>query len=191
MTVSVAGDESVVSQTLMRRKVCLVGDQRVGKTSLIRRFVTGAFDERYVSTLGVNVVKKAVCLWGPEGPTAQVDMVILDIMGQREFLETFKEAYFSGTKGVLAVFDLTRRASLRALGDWLMALRRSAGQIPVIALANKADLADQVDIQEEDVEGIFGPLGIPVLRTSAKTGQNVEQAFVGLARRLASEDERS
>jgi len=172
---------------LMKQKVCLIGGRGVGKTSLIRRFVTGVFNEKYVSTLGVCVVKKVVHLWGPEGFPVQVDMMIMDVMGQRPFLDTFREAYFSGTKGVLAVFDLTRRMSLRDLGPWLLAVKKNAGPIPVLALANKADRTDFIEIQEEDIEAVLGPLDIRVLRTSAKTGENVEQAFVGLARKVVEE----
>lgn len=178
-------------QTVVKRKVCLVGEQAVGKSSLIRRFVTGAFDPRYVSTLGLCVVKKAVTLPGPEGSRVQVDMVILDIMGQRNFLESFKEAYFSGTSGVMAVFDLTRRSSLRDLGPWLLALRQAAGPIPVLAVGNKCDLTDLYDMEDGEIESVLSPLGIPVVRTSAKTGENVEASFVGLARMLAGADGRA
>src|SRR5205823_271474 len=75
-----------------------------------------------------------------QGRPVQVDMMILDIMGKRTFLQLFKEAYFHGAKGVLAVFDTTRAASLRDLSTWIDGVRDSVGPIPVYALGNKTDL---------------------------------------------------
>jgi len=102
-------------QKTFKFKICLVGEEGVGKTSLIHRFVSGAFDETYIRTLGAVVSKKTVALGSMQGRPVQVDMMILDIMGKRTFLQLFKEAYFHGAKGVLAVFDTTRQASLRDL----------------------------------------------------------------------------
>ncbi|TLZ68620.1 MAG: hypothetical protein E6K12_00795 [Methanobacteriota archaeon] len=108
-------------------KICLVGEEGVGKTSLIHRFVSGAFDESYIRTLGAVVSKKSVALGSMQGRPVQVDMMILDIMGKRTFLQLFKEAYFHGAKGVLAVFDMTRAASLRDLSKWIDGVRDSVG----------------------------------------------------------------
>src|SRR5438034_8436214 len=92
-------------------KICLVGEEGVGKTSLIDRFVSGAFDESYIRTLGAVVSKKTVAIGSMQGRLVQGDMMILDIMGKRTFLQLFKEAYFHGAQRVLAVFDTTRPAS--------------------------------------------------------------------------------
>src|SRR5437899_7128678 len=93
-------------------KICLVGEEGVGKTSLIHRFVSGAFDEPYIRTPGALVSKKTVALGSMQGRPVQVDMMILDIMGKPTFPQLFKEAYFHAAKGVLAVFDPTRAQSL-------------------------------------------------------------------------------
>src|SRR5207247_389808 len=74
-----------------------------------------------------------------QGRPVQVDMMILDIMGKRTFLQLFKEAYFHGAKGVLAVFDVTRAQSLRDLTKWIDGVRDSVGPCPVYALGNKTD----------------------------------------------------
>src|SRR5437879_13306466 len=89
-------------------KICLVGEEGVGKTSLIHRFVSGAFDESYIRTLGAVVSKKTVALGTLHGRPVQVDMMILDIMGKRTFLQLFKEAYFHGAQGLLAVLHRPR-----------------------------------------------------------------------------------
>src|SRR5207245_5148862 len=122
-------------------KICRVGEVGGGKSSLIHRFVSGAFDESYIRPLGAVVSKKTVALGTLHGRPVQVDMMILDIMGKRTFLQLFKEAYFHGAKGVLAVFDVTRAPSLRGLTTWLDGIRDSVGPVPVYAPGNKTDLA--------------------------------------------------
>ncbi len=165
-------------------KICLVGEEGVGKTSLIHRFVSGAFDESYIRTLGAVVSKKTVALGSMGGRPVQVDMMILDIMGKRTFLQLFKEAYFHGAKGVLAVFDMTRAASLRDLTKWIDGVRDSVGPIPVYALGNKTDLAHRREATPEEASSILRSYECPILYTSAKTGDNVEQAFQGLAKTI-------
>ncbi len=165
-------------------KICLVGEEAVGKTSLIHRFVSGAFDESYIRTLGAVVSKKTVSLGTLEGRPVQVDMMILDIMGKRTFLQLFKEAYFHGAKGILAVFDVTRKASLEDLTKWIDGVRDSVGPIPVYVLGNKLDLKERRETTETDAIEVLRSYECPIMYTSAKTGTNVEQAFQGLAKTI-------
>ena len=165
-------------------KICLVGEEGVGKTSLIHRFVSGAFDESYIRTLGAVVSKKSVALGTVEGRPVHVDMMILDIMGKRTFLQLFKDAYFNGAKGILAVFDTTRKASVKDLTAWIDGVRDSVGPIPVYALGNKIDLNGRREKNDDDVRAVLSAYEAPVLYTSAKTGVNVEEAFQGLAKTI-------
>ncbi len=162
-------------------KICLVGEEAVGKTSLIHRFVSGAFDESYIRTLGAVVSKKTVSLGSMSGRPVNVDMMILDIMGKRTFLQLFKEAYFHGAKGILAVFDVTRKASLHDLTKWIDGVRDSVGPIPVYTLGNKVDLVERREVEEKEASDVLRSYECPILYTSAKTGANVEQAFQSLA----------
>ncbi len=170
---------------IVKLKICLVGEEAVGKTSLIRRFVSGLFDESYIRTLGAVVSKKTVELPDDGGSPVHVDMVILDIMGKRTFMQLFKDAYFSGARGILAVFDLTRKASLQGLIPWINGVRETVGPIPVVVLANKVDRAERIEVREEDIEAVLGPMGLTAVKTSAKTGENVEDVFIGLAKSIA------
>jgi len=172
---------------IVKLKVCLVGEESVGKTSLIRRFVSGLFDESYIRTLGAVVSKKTVELTDAGAPV-HVDMVILDIMGKRTFMQLFKDAYFSGARGILAVFDLTRKASLKELVPWINGVRETVGPIPVIVLANKVDMAERIEVRDEDVRAVLGSLELMTLKTSAKTGENVEEAFLSLAKSITLPD---
>lgn len=170
-------------QRHFRLKVCLVGDQAVGKTSLIHRFVSGAFDESYIRTLGVAVSKKSVTVNLQTG-SIRADLIISDVMGKQTFLDLFGGAYFQGTQGVLGVFDVTRKDTLSGLGTWIARIRDTVGLLPVIVLGNKIDLGALRETAESDASATLRPFACPVLLTSAKTGENVEEAFRALARAI-------
>ncbi|HKZ89996.1 MAG TPA: Rab family GTPase [Thermoplasmata archaeon] len=169
----------------MKVKICLVGEGAVGKTCLIRRFVHDQFDDRYISTLGAKVSKKELHVKGSAGDI-DVDMTIWDIMGEKGFRELLKEAYFHGAQGVLAVCDITRKETLEDLTDWIAAVVKVTGNIPTQFLANKVDLVDQRAITEDEVRAVAQRHGSPFLFTSAKTGENVEAGFAGLAKLIAA-----
>lgn len=165
-----------------RLKICLVGEQGVGKTSLIHRFVSGAFDPAYIRTLGVVVSKKSVDLAFPAGRAVHADLMVSDIMGQRSFLDLFRDASFVGVQGILAVFDVTRRTSLDALVEWIDGVFDVAGPVPAVILGNKIDLRESREVSQTDAENVVGMYASPILYTSARTGENVEVAFHRLAR---------
>lgn len=167
-------------------KVCLGGEARVGKSSLVRRFVLNQFREAYVTTLGTNVLKHPFRVRDPAtGVEEDVQLVLWDIMGDRTIRDLLREAFFSGASGLLAVCDVTRRETATALGDWVKAARGVAGTIPATVVANKIDLPAVVP--HEALEDLAVGVGAPILFTSAKTGDGVVQAFEDLARRALAD----
>ena len=172
----------------LKTKICLVGDNGVGKTSLIRRYVLDLFDDRYITTLGTKVSKKEIEVSFPkENLTAQVDMLIWDIMGQHGFQELLKEAYFYGARGFLAVVDVTRRATLDGLDDWVACVEEVAGHIPMVLAVNKTDLSDKAEFGLPEITERCEALGCGYFWTSAKTNENVEAAFTRLATLVAEQ----
>lgn len=165
----------------MKVKVALAGDSGVGKTSLIRRFVLDEFDDKYLHTVGTKVTK--IHLTIPEGVDTEIemDMMIFDMMGQKGFKDMVKETYFDDVQGVLAVCDLTSRASLDSLEDWIATALEIAGDVPVYVLVNKSDLADKAAFGEDALQKATKPWEAPYIYTSAKTGQSVDDAFNALA----------
>ncbi len=172
----------VATLTGMKRKVCLVGDEGVGKTSIVRRFAHGAFDEEYIRTVGTMVSKREVSV--PEAGLI-VTLLIWDISGQRDFVHLFKEAYFKHVRGIVAVFDLTRPETFESLHEWLGEADASTPQIPTVVLANKADLTGERRIEDSQVKGFCSLRSLSWLKTSARTGENVETAFRHLAGEMA------
>ncbi|OGS62769.1 MAG: hypothetical protein A3K59_01455 [Euryarchaeota archaeon RBG_19FT_COMBO_69_17] len=162
----------------LKSKICLVGEKAVGKTSLIRRYVLNMFDDHYITTIGTKVSKKEVRVFRPEQDLlVDVDMTIWDIMGEKGFRELLKDAYFYGANGILAVADLTRKRTLDDLDDWIDGVEQVVGKVPILIAVNKSDLVSDAQFTEKDVEQVAKAFESEYLMTSAKTGENVEEAF--------------
>ena len=170
----------------LKSKVCLVGDIAVGKTSLIDRYVVNSFDDRYLTTLGTKVTKKVLDVPLPDADVvAHMDMTIWDIMGQQGFRQLLQDAYFFGVRGVLAVADITRRITLDDLAGWIESVEHVAGKVPVLIAINKADLVGDAEFGAAEIERMAASLHSEYLMTSAKTGENVEEAFRRLGELVA------
>jgi small GTP-binding protein len=173
----------------LKAKVCLVGAAKVGKTSLIRRFVHNEFDDRYLTTVGTNVSKKSLEVPIPgEDLVVDLDMTIWDIMGQMEFLDLLADKYFEGAQAILAVADVTQPATQSALYEWVDRVDRIASQVPVLVAMNKADLVPTTQSAEDEAKKLSDAFGGDYVVTSAKTGANVEKAFTRLAEMLVRRD---
>lgn len=159
------------------KNVCLLGAYRVGKTSLVRRFIDSLFDEKYHATIGVKVDKKVVRVGDRE-----VKLMLYDVAGAEEHF-TVPSTYVKKSAGYLLVIDGTRPETLDRALDLVAQIDRDVGRLPMVVVLNKTDLADQWRLDDAALAKL-GPLGCPVLRGSAKTGEGVEQAFADLARRV-------
>ncbi len=171
----------------LKAKVCLVGEIAVGKTSLVRRYTVGSFDDRYTTTLGINLSKKVVDLPpSHDGPPAHLELIVFDIMGQRKLRDLLTESYFKGVQGLLAVCDVTRRETLEELPNWIEMAEEVAGRVPLVIAVNKMDLAGDLRFGESDVSQVARAYGGEWLTTSARTSANVEEAFRRLGMALVA-----
>ncbi|MFQ5910047.1 MAG: Rab family GTPase [Thermoplasmata archaeon] len=176
-----------VREETLKAKVCLVGEAAVGKTSLIRRYVLDQFEDKYITTLGAKVSKKEMNFQIPESNMdINLVMIIWDIMGEKSFRELTKEAFFHGTKAILAVCDLTRYNTLRELDDWIEAVFGVVGEVPVIYAVNKVDLKDEVMIMygDSELDQSTRAFNAEYFYTSAKTGENVHLTFEWLGKNI-------
>ena len=162
---------------MIQKKICLMGAYAVGKTSLVARFVSSVFSEKYHTTLGVKIDKKIVAT-----AHGEVMLMIWDLAGEDEFIGVELD-YMRGAAGYFVVADGLRRSSLERAISLRQRICERLGPVPFLLLINKVDLEESWEIQDEDLEELSRN-GWRILRTSAKSGQGVEAAFISLAASL-------
>jgi small GTP-binding protein len=164
---------------VIQKKVCLLGAFAVGKTSLISRFVSSIFSEKYLTTVGVKIDRKSLVV-----DHREVTLLLWDIYGLDE-LQTVQQSYLRGSSGYLLVVDGTRRATLEAAGRLHQTAEQVVGGVPFVVVLNKVDLESEWQVDDRGV-WYFASRGAPIVRTSAKTGDGVEEMFMTLTRAMLS-----
>jgi small GTP-binding protein len=164
--------------TAVARKLCMLGDFGVGKTSLVARFVRSTFSEKYLTTVGVKVDSKEIALPG----RVPCKLVIWDIAG-RSNLDALNMTYLRGASALLLVADGTRERSLHAALNLLMQSRTLLPEAVAVLALNKLDLVEQWEVAPASLVELRRTL--PVHETSARSGEGVEAAFADIATRLA------
>ena len=168
------------------KKVVLLGDGGVGKTSLIQRYVVNKFDNKYIATIGTKVSRKDVQIVRPN-LIVNLRMMIWDILGQKEYAK-IRSASLSGAQGLILVGDLSRPETIHSLESfWMKEVKSVVGSIPTVLVGNKNDLAASNSMAGTVLETMGERLDLPILLTSAKTGNNVEEIFSVLGEMLVAD----
>jgi small GTP-binding protein len=162
---------------MIQKKVCLLGTSGVGKTSLVAQFVHSMFSDKYLTTVGVKIDKKPVTVDGTE-----VTLVIWDLAGDDDF-QRLQTSYLRGTSGYFLVADGTREGTLDQALELQKRVEATLGSAPFVLALNKADLTPQWQVDEARVTDLVAQ-NFTVMKTSAKEGAGVEEAFAHLARRM-------
>ncbi len=165
-------------------KVLLLGEFRVGKSSMVLRYVEGRFPGDYQATIGANFLVKSVNL-SHDDKTVKVGLQIWDIGGHARSSQVGR-VFFQGVSGALLVYDLTRADTLEKLPLWIEQLDKYSPDIPLkILVGNKNDLVNDRDISFEAGKAAKQELGVvKFFETSAKTGDHIQEAFEDMARML-------
>ncbi len=163
---------------MIQKKICMLGGFAVGKTSLVARFVSSIFSDKYLTTIGVKIDRKPIVL-----EQSTVNMVIWDVAGEDEF-QTVQRSYLRGSSGYLLVADGTRASSFETALQLQKKAEETVGTVPFILALNKVDLAAEWQIDPRAYTRL-AEQGWTITRTSAKTGDGVEETFQALARRMA------
>ncbi|MFX0187758.1 MAG: Rab family GTPase [Candidatus Hodarchaeota archaeon] len=166
-------------------KLAVLGDTGVGKTSLVNQFVEERFKEDYKATMGVNLIMKTIKL---EQINSNARLILWDIAGQEQYEKT-RGAYYEGCAGALLVYDITRYSSFENVEyKWLTDYKNHVEKEgSYILIGNKADLEEQRYVFKDDAHNMAERIkAIEFIETSAKTGKNVEKAFLNLAYNILS-----
>ena len=153
-------------------KIIIVGEPAVGKTSLVKKFVSGQFAKDYRSSIGTNIFIKKIDL----KKIGKITIQLWDIAGQERWIN-MRRYYYIGAKGVLIVGDLTRKNTFDQIKQfWVPDVKRYCELAPIVLIANKNDLEEVVS--EDEIDSLGREINaITTIHTSAKTGENVENAF--------------
>jgi small GTP-binding protein len=154
-------------------KICMVGATAVGKTSLVERFVTSIFRDRYSTTIGVKIQTRRV-----RSGDRDCDMILWDLSGQDEF-QNVRPEYLRGAAGYLVVIDGTRRETIDTAISLQEVARAATRNAPFIVVLNKADLVASWELDARTIASLE-LRGWRLMRASAKTGEGVEAAFDAL-----------
>jgi len=157
------------------KKICLLGDFSVGKTSLVRRFVHNRFDDQYISTIGVKVSRKTVVLSLAE-ELVELTLMVWDLAGGQG-AGTAAASYLRGAVGAVLVCDMTRAESLAHLPLYARDLHNVMPSAKLMVAANKFDLTNDYQLDADNVAATAAQLGAPYYLTSAKEGNEVETLF--------------
>ncbi len=167
----------------LQKKICLLGDFAVGKTSLVRRFVEGIFGDEYLSTVGAKVDRKTILIQPDVAQPVELTMLIWDLAGGEKF-DRVISSYYRGAAGAILVCDLTRSETLKLLARYAHDFWNVNPQATLVVVGNKADLVEQRAITDEELAAIAAEYHSPWFTSSAKTGENVAKVFHVLGQRI-------
>ena len=159
---------------MLKKKICMVGQFGVGKTSLVRRFVSSIFDDRYLTTVGVKIDRKDVTIDG-----RALTLMVWDLAGEDDLAE-LNVSHIRGASGYVLVADGCRAETLEKAAELQQRIEKMLGPLPFVLVMNKSDLRGQWEVQSAQIT----QYGWPTFETSAKIGSGVEDIFLGLGAAL-------
>lgn len=157
-------------------KYIIIGDTGVGKSCLLLQFTDKRFQPVHDLTIGVEFGARMITI-----DSKQIKLQIWDTAGQESF-RSITRSYYRGAAGALLVYDITRRETFNHLGAWLEDARQhSNSNMTIMLIGNKSDLDHRRAVSVEEGKEFAREHGLIFLETSAKTADNVEQAFIDTA----------
>ena len=153
-------------------KFIVVGDHEVGKTSIVRRFVDNKFSLDYRATIGLNILSHSY-----EFLDTNINFIIWDF-GAQKYFRRVRKTYYQGAHSAFIMYDLTNRESYENLDNWYAEINQYIPRnIPIVVVGNKTDLVDERQVSYQEGVDYATSIDASYIETSAKTGENVEDAF--------------
>ncbi|CAI4047923.1 hypothetical protein SUVZ_12G2950 [Saccharomyces uvarum] len=168
-------------KSLTKYKIVFLGEQGVGKTSLITRFMYDTFDDHYQATIGIDFLSKTMYL-----DDKTIRLQLWDTAGQERF-RSLIPSYIRDSRVAIIVYDITKRKSFEYIDKWIEDVKNERGEENVILciVGNKSDLSDERQISTEEGEKKAKLLGAKIfMETSTKAGYNVKNLFKKIAKSL-------
>lgn len=170
-------------------KVVLAGDKNVGKSSLLLRFCDNIFSEELKGTIGVDFKKKNIEL-KYDSKLIPITLSIWDFAGEEKFRTLFPP-YIQGSTAALILFDMTNKESLYGLENWVKIIdENTSDNVIKTFVATKFDLKDKREVSKEEAEKFCDKFNAnnELFITSSKTGHNVKEAFLSMAREVVDKN---
>lgn len=165
--------------SMSKYKLVFLGDQSVGKTSILTRFMYDTFDTTYEATIGIDFLSKTMYL-----EDRAVRLQLWDSAGQERF-RSLIPSYIRDSSVAVVVYDITSRSSFLNTSKWIEDVRAERGDdVIVMLVGNKTDLSDRRQVTVEEGEALAKRENVMFIETSAKAGYNVKALFRKLATAL-------
>jgi Ras-related protein Rab-6A len=172
--------------TTHKYKLVFLGEQAVGKTSIITRFMYDTFDTTYQATIGIDFLSKTMYL-----DDRTVRLQLWDTAGQERF-RSLIPSYIRDSSVAVVVYDITNKASFQNCDKWIEDVRAERGsEVVVMLVGNKTDLNDKRQVTTEEGETKAKKLNVLFIETSAKSNHNIKQMFRKLAESLPGQQQPS
>ncbi len=167
----------------VKYKIMVLGESKVGKTSLIKRYTKDQFGGVYLTTVGMDFQDKII-----EIEDKKVRLQVWDTAGQERFRNVTK-SYFQSSHGLLVVYDITDKESFEKINFWMENIKNNAPEkAKLILVGNKCDLANERKVTIEDGENKARNYNIKFFESSAKDGTNVNELFFYLANEIYQDE---
>ena len=163
----------------IQMKFLLIGEQAVGKSSLINQYIEGKFEENLLCAAGLDLKKKYIKI-----NEKSIKLMIYDTAGHERF-RTLSKNQISSTKGILIVYDVTEKESFDALNFWMKSFKENANKNAIcLIIGNKIDLENKRVIGYDEGKKFAEKYGVKFIETSAKSAVGVNEAFYSVAKEI-------
>ena len=164
-------------------KLLLIGEQAVGKSSLMNRYVDNVFEINIMGTAGLDLKKKIV-----EINNEKIKIYIFDTAGQERFRTIAKNQY-KKADAIIIIYDVTDRKSFESVNDWIVSIKSDVDPVTErLLIGNKIDLVSERTVAQEEGVKIAEKYGMPFIETSAKESLNVKEAFLKVINTLYNKE---